>query len=222
MMERSEQAKLRAGRITGSIAQRIMTSSRTAWNTIAKDLREPQKFYGVEDTPNMPEPLAWGQRQERAAVGHFWEHHPEYDVHHPTFLHWHDPSMLQHVRHYAVSPDRMLSSAGFDTYVAGLEAKCPFDPDVHAAILRTRGVPDWCFWQIYHGMFVSGLTEWWFVSFDPRPAHPEARYFECRVRADPKHLTKLATTLDEFLQGYTSGETFVAEAPKAQDFARWF
>lgn len=222
MITRDEQAKLRAGRITGSIAQRIMTSSRTAWNTIARDLREPKPFYSLDDTPNMPESLAWGQQHERQAIAHFWELHPEYDVHHPTFLHWHDPTQLLHVRHYGVSPDRMLSNTGFDTYVAGLEAKCPYDPAVHAANIRIRGVPGWCYWQIYHGMYVTGLREWWFVSFDPRPEHPEARYCECRVLADQAVLDKLARTLDDFLHGYTTGEPFRPKAAGAKDFAEWF
>lgn len=209
MITRDQQAALRAGRITGSIAQRIMTSSRSAWNTIVRDLNNPRPFYALEDTPNMPEPLAWGQQYERQAAGEFWFRHPEYDVQNPVFLHWHDPTDVVRVRHFGFSPDRLLSRAGFDTPVAGLELKCPYDSAEHAATIRAGKVLALKYkWQTYHGMYVSALPEWWQVSFDPRVQDEGWRYWELRVIPDPREMKQLADTLDEFLQGYLAGETF--------------
>lgn len=223
-MNREEQGQARAGRISGTIAQRIMTAaSRQTWNTIAEDLRNPRPFYDPDDTPNMPEQLRWGHEHEHEAAGQFWMRHPEFDVHNPRFLHWHDPTQANMVRHYCVSPDRMLTLPGHDTsWIAGLEIKCPFDAGVHAEVIRNKAVPDWCIWQIYHGMFVSGLTRWFFVCYDPRPRLEAARYFELEVPYEPQRMTRLISTLSEFLDGYTSGETFRPLSYTAADFDRMF
>lgn len=222
MITRDQQAALRAGRISGSVAQRIMTSSRSTWNRIAEELRNPRPFYSVEDTPNMPAPLAWGQIHEKQAAGMFWDRHPEYDIWDPKFIYWHDPSDLVRVRHFGYSPDRLLSRAGFDTPCAGLETKCPYDEQVHIEIIRHRQVPEWAKWQVYHGLNVSGFDHWWFVSFDPRVEDSDWRYFERRVVPDPKDMQKLRDTLDEFLQGYTMGERFTPQNPTAADFDKMF
>lgn len=223
MITRTQQAALRTGRITGSIAQRIMqAANRSTWNTIAADLRKPKPFYHVDDTPNMPAPLAWGQTHERQAAGHFWDRHPEFDVHDPRFLHWHDPTNLAYVRHYGFSPDRMLSNAGFDELVAGLELKCPYDGAEHVDTIKGKYLPLDYKWQIYHGLYVSDLPEWWLVSFDPRVQDDSWRYFELRVIPDRRDMHKLAATLDEFLQGYTMGQEFAPRSATAKDFHEWF
>lgn len=221
-IDREQHGALRAGRITGSIAQRIMTSSRSAWNTIARDLRNPRPFYSVEDTPNMPEALAWGQTHEKQATAEFWERHPEYDVWDPKFIYWHDPTDIVRVRHFGYSPDRLLSRTWTDTPIGGLETKCPFDQAVHMAVVRGGCVPEWARWQVYHGMLVSDLPEWWFVSFDPRVQDPDWRYFECRVIPHPRDMERLRSTLDEFLHGFTMGERFAPLDPTAADLDRMF
>ena len=224
MSAREDQARLRAGRVTGSVAQRIMDAvHRTTWNTIARDLRNPKPFYSVEDTPNMPAPLRWGQLHEIQAAAHFWERHPEYDVHSVPFLHWHDPMQRERHRWFGFSPDRMLSAPGHDTtWISGLEIKCPYDNAIHTEVIKSGQVPAWCIWQIYHGMYVSGLRRWWFVCFDPRPIEPEWRYFEREVIADDAMLDRLARTLDEFLEPYSMGEDFKPRSMTAADFARIF
>ncbi len=221
-INREEHGALRVGRITGSIAQRIMTSSRSSWNTIARDLRNPRPFYSLEDTPNMPAQLAWGQTYERQAAAQFWERHPDYDVWDPKFIHWWDATDRVRVRYFGYSPDRLISRAGFDTPIGGLETKCPYDQAVHMGVVRARCVPVWAKWQIYHGINVSGLSDWWFISFDPRVEDEGWRYFECRVIPDPRDMEKLRTTLDEFLHGFTMGERFTPLDPKAADLDRMF
>ena len=221
-ISREQHGALRAGRITGSIAQRIMTSSRSSWNTIARDLRNPRPFYSLDDTPNMPEPLAWGQRHEPMAAGEFWDRHPEYDVLDPKFIRWHDEADTVRHAYFGYSPDRLLARAASDALVGGLETKCPFDQQVHIDVVRSACVPVWAMWQVYHGMYVSDLTEWWFVSFDPRVQDPEWRYFECPVRPHPRDMERLRTTLDEFLHGFTMGERFTPLDPSAADLDRMF
>lgn len=222
MITRAEHGALRAGRITGSIAQQIMTSSRTSWNRIAGELRNPKPFFSLENTPNMPAPLAWGQTYEKQAAAQFWDRHPEYDVWDPRFIHWHDAADRVRIRHFGYSPDRLISRAGFDTPIGGIETKCPYDQQVHIEVVRGRCVPVWAKWQVLHGMWVSDLPEWWFVSFDPRVEDEGWRYFECRVIPDPRDVAKLRSTLDEFLQGFLMGERFTPLNPTAADLERMF
>jgi hypothetical protein len=222
MITRDEHAALRAGRITGSIAQRIMTSSRSAWNTIARDLRNPRPFYDVENTPNMPAPLAWGQTHERQAAGEFWFRHPEFDVHDPKFMHWHDPTDTFRVRHYGFSPDRSLSRAGYDTPTSGLEIKCPYDGEEHVETIKGRCLPLKYKWQVYMGMYVSGFEDWWFTSFDPRVTEPQWRSFDLHIVPDHRDMEQLAATLSEFLEGFLAGETFAPASLQAQDLDKMF
>lgn len=219
---REEHGQLRAGRITGSIVQRLMTSSRGAWNRIAYDLRNPKPFFELEDTPNMPDALAWGQRHERMAAGEFWDRHPEYDVHDPKFIHWHDPTDRLRVRHFGYSPDKMLSRAGCDTRIGGLEIKCPWDGAIHVENIKCGRVPDRYRWQILWGMRVSALDEWWFVTFDPRVQDPDWRYHEIRVHPSPAEIQKMDATVSEFLDGFTMGVDFAPANPTAADFDKWF
>lgn len=222
MLTREEHGKVRAGRISGSVAQRIMTSSRQAWNTIARDLRDPRPFYSVDDTPNMPPPLAWGQSHESAAAGQFWFKHPEYDVLDPRFIYWHNPSDLVRLRHLGFSPDRLLSRAGFDTPIAGLEIKCPYDGEEHVATIRSRSLPEKYKWQIYHGMYVSDLPCWWFVSFDPRVQDESWRYHELLVEPNERDMKRLHDTITEFMEGFIANERFSPRTATAQDFDTWF
>lgn len=222
MISREQHAALRKGKITGSVAQRLMTSSRSSWNKIAEDLRNPRPFYSLEDTPNMPESLAWGQRYEQMAAGEFWDRHLEYDVIDPRFLPWHDAGDTVRREYFGYSPDRLLVRMSSPDPVGGLETKCPFDQQVHVDVIHGGGIPEWARWQVYHGIYVSGLPEWWFVSFDPRVQDAGARYFECRVIPHRGDMAKLAATLDEFLHGYTMGERFTPLAPKAADFDKMF
>lgn len=220
MITREQHGELRAGRITGQTAQRIMVAkNRATWNTIAAELRDPKPFYDVD--ASTPEPLAWGHRHEPMAAGAFFFNHPEYEVRNPRFMHWHDVTQAQMFRHFGVSPDRMLTLADRLDWVAGLEIKSPYDSDVHAATVRLGRVPDTAIWQCYHGMFVTGLTDWWFVSFDPR-CSTEARYFEYRIPFEQWRMDQLRRTLMEFLDGYLSGEHFAPRSYDAAAFDRMF
>jgi hypothetical protein len=220
-MNRDEHGKAREGRLTGSLVQRIMTGGPKAWNTVARDMRNPKPFFQVEDTPNMPAPLAWGQRNEDEAIANFWERHPEYEIGDPRFMAYGHADGPQLFRDYlAVSPDRILLRD--NKLVSGLEIKCPWDPLVHVATIKAAVLPETCRWQVYHEMLVTGTREWWFVSYDPRATDPDWRYFDLRITAQESQMDRLTETLSRFLEGFTAGIDFTQGAKTARDFERMF
>lgn len=218
-MNREEHGKAREGRLTGSLVQRLMVGSWKVWNSVAKEMRNPRPFFHADDTPNMPAPLKWGQQNESEAAANFWERHPEFEIADPKFVPYTGDRPL--FREYVgVSPDRVLLRDG--AIVSGLEIKCPWDGEVHVATVKAGVVPASCRWQVYHEMLVTGVSEWWFLSYDPRAADPDWRYFELRVTADADAMAQLERTLAEFLEGYTSGQEFAPRAKTAADFELMF
>lgn len=240
MPSREEQELLRQGKLTGSRVQKIMQGTWRAWNSVAAEMRDPKPFFTVDQAPNMPEALKWGQLTEPQAAARFWEEHEEYEIDNPRFLNWHDPKQTELYKYMAVSPDRMLRKVSSitvpgrnpmemewrnvisDTYSAGLELKCPYNGEVHAETIRQRILPARHKWQVYHGMYVAGLDEWWFASFDPRVTEREYQMFDLHVRAERTEMRRLEATLNEFLDGFTSGRDFTPRGKTARDFSAMF
>lgn len=218
-LTRAEHASARGGRLTGSLVQRLMTGGPKVWNSIAREMRDPPPFYSLDDAPNMPEPLRWGQEHEPQAAAMFWDRHPEYDMVDPKFLPYEGDDSSLFRQYLGYSPDRMLHRGG--VCVAGLETKCPWQGEVHVETVRAAVLPDWARWQVYHGLLVTGLTQWWFVSWDPRATDREWRYFELLVIPDARLLQRVRQRVTEFLEGYTAGIDFTEKRSGADLAARY-
>lgn len=217
-MDRTEHGQARSGRLTGSMAHDLMHGSWRAWNTLLENIRNPRPFYGLEDAPNMPAPLAWGQTHEREAAGKFWELHPELEVHDPRFLRYHDKDHHLRYERLGVSPDRMLSPAGQDGYTEGLEIKCPYQQAIFYEYANANYVPQIYKAQCYFGMLVSGLTTWRFFAYDPRTKEN----YEVQLISSPSYLDLMEAKVDEFLEVLDSGETFTAPEGNAKNFEDMF
>lgn len=220
IITREDHAKARVGMLTGSRIQRIMTGGPRVWNSVAKEMRNPPRFWSLEDAPNMPPPLAWGQTHEPQAAAMFWDRHPEYEVRDPKFLRYHDKTPELFARHLGYSPDRVLVRKG--RLVGLLETKCPYDGEIHVATIQAGILPEWCRWQVYGGLLVSGFGEAWFVCWDPRAQDPDWRYFELRIVPDPALLERTRTTCLRFLEGFTAGVTFQHEGRLAARYEQMF
>jgi hypothetical protein len=219
-VNREDHGKARAGKLTGSLVQRLMTGGYRAWNSIAREMREPRPFYGVEDSPNMPAALAWGQNNEDTAIALFWERHPEYDVENPRFVAYTGDGAQLWRDYLAVSPDRVLAVDGKP--VSGVEIKCPFNGEIHVKTVRAGVVPDTCIWQVYHEMLVLEVDHWWFTSFDPRATDPEWQYFELEVRRNADRMDRMTATINRFLETFVTGEKFEPETRTAKRYAEMF
>jgi hypothetical protein len=183
-------------------------------------MREPKPFYSLEDSPNMPAPLAWGQISEPTAAALFWERHPEYDMTDPKFVAYTGDGPQLWREYLGVSPDRVLLSDGKP--VSGVEIKCPYDGEVHVSTVRAGQVPDTCIWQIYHEMLVLDVDHWWFLSFDPRATDLAWQYFEIEVRRDAERMDRMTTKINKFLESYSAGRAFEPEARTAKRYAQMF
>ena len=63
------------------------------------------------------------------------------------------------------SPDALIRDPD-GAYVAGLELKCPA-PKTHVGYIMRGGLPPEYAAQVHGGMAVTGLNEWWFMSYFP-------------------------------------------------------
>lgn len=84
----------------------------------------------------------------------------------------------------------------------GFEIKCPYNSGNHLKCLLLENQEDllefkeeW-FWQIYAGMFVTGLNKWKFCSYDPR-FKQEKRMLILNIDLIPEHLTLLKNRVTE-------------------------
>lgn len=217
-MDRSEHGKAREGRLTSSLAVRLMAGYPNparplkSWNTLLRDIRNPRPFFDLG--PNTPAPLAWGTTHEPRAAAVFWDRHPEFDVHDPRFVRYHDPDHPLLYPYAGDSPDRMISLAGSAEWIAPLELKCPYQQEIHWGYLKARKIPAEYKAQCYWHMMVTGLPQVYFASYDPRMTDPDHQYFEILVRQD-EDSAYAAAMLDRavaFLEVLDSGDVF--ELPK--------
>jgi len=65
---------------------------------------------------------------------------------------------------FGASPDRLIHQP--DGYEQGLEIKCPL-PHTHIEYLMKQKLPSAYVQQVQGSMLVTGLSEWWFMSYCP-------------------------------------------------------
>lgn len=204
-----------------------MTGTLSVWNTLLREIRNPEPFYDVG--PNTPEPLRWGQMHEEQAIATFWDRYPEYAIHNPRFLRYHDPLDELRYRWLGDSPDRMLSgwhAAGTarGVWVGALEAKCPYVQSVHWQWLEADEIPAEHRAQCHFHMLVSGVSECWFISFDPRMESDDYRLFAKHLRQsdDAAFARELSAKVDRFLEVLDTGDEFDVPKTTADSVRRLF
>lgn len=94
------------------------------------------------------------------------------------------------------SPDGLVGKQGASKYHAGLEIKCLARQN-HVAIWDARALPAEYKAQVHGGMAVTGLRQWWFVSY-----HPAMAPFCLLVEWDD-FTNKLRDALDAFVIEYS-------------------
>jgi putative phage-type endonuclease len=91
------------------------------------------------------------------------------------------------------SPDALIYKK--DKPVCGLEIKCPLIEN-HALYHYEGGVPEQYRAQVHGSMVVTGLREWWFVSFN------EGTEPFTHLQTWDEYTDKVAEALDEFVTKY--------------------
>lgn len=211
-MNREEHGKARMGFLSSSQARDLMRGGISTWNRMLEAIRNPKPFYGLQDTPNMPPPLRWGQEYEEQAAAVFWEQHPQWSIDDPRFTRYHDPDRSLRYRYVACSPDRMLLGPHQKKWGAALELKCPYQQEKHHAWTQSGAVPKEHRDQCYFHMMVTGVDLCYFASFDPRIEDPKRRLHVVEVERDPGYMTLMEEKVDRFIETLSMGDTF--EKPK--------
>ena len=210
METRSEEhEKARAKRITGSRIKTVMRGGYKAKNTLSKMLHsdEPERFFSVENTPNMPERLKQGHIRERQVRGDFFFDHPEYEVVEAVFLTpescFNDCGRL--VPWIGVSPDLVLEyNDGPDVLRAGGEVKSPEKLAKFEAWERAGCVPVEHIDQVTLSLLVTGWDYWWFIAY-----HPDApQRFEYKLTRDQAPLEQMYNKITQFLDVHEKQGTF--------------
>jgi hypothetical protein len=197
-MDREEHGKLRAGKITGTLAHTIMYGGADAWATAIKNLWADTgetfaRTGGIEA-------CAHGIEYEGVGAAKFWERHPEYEMEHEPYYNY--TGALMELRGYVgTSPDRVLyDDKGYRR--AGLEVKSPTEENKIIQHLPKnpadmRSNPH--FAQCQHGMLVLDVPRWYQV------VHFEDQYFELIMDVDTLWLSRYLPRLRDFIRQYEGG-----------------
>ena len=102
--------------------------------------------------------MEWGKDNEEAARQTF-EMVTGKTVHQIGFIYREVNGELQ--RSFGCSPDGITDDAG-------VEIKCPFKSDNHIDFILNKTIRPEYVWQVQFSMWVTGLSKWYFCSFDPR------------------------------------------------------
>lgn len=128
--------------------------------------------------------MAWGRDAEPFARAAFEAETGLIVVESPFVKH---PS----IQFVGCSPDGLI---GKD---AGYESKCPKNSAVHLATIRD-GMPEEHKPQVQGCMWVTGRSEWEFISFDPRmPEH--LRLYRETIQRDDEYIKRLEAEIVKFL-----------------------
>lgn len=93
------------------------------------------------------------------------------------------------------SPDGLIYDLEAQSYVAGVEIKCPI-PKTHIGYIMDGGLPDEYKQQVHGSMAVTGLSHWHFYSY-----FPGMKSHHVIVKRDD-YTAKVESALNTFVQQY--------------------
>lgn len=190
ILSKEEHGAIRAGKVTGSVADIIDSGSNKACDTLIKSLWAGDDGSFAKESTGA---RAFGHANEGAGVAKFWDRHPEFE---PTGDNWfdYDGIIPELVGYVGVSPDDMLKVSG--VLRSGLEIKSPTDPEHMRYHVTPPGhSPRWNphYAQCQHGMLVTGVREWWQVT------HFGELYVEQLIQWDDAWMSQYIKKLKHFI-----------------------
>jgi hypothetical protein len=209
MLTREEQGKLRAGKITGSVAHTIMHGCMKSWETLKAKLWADDGSGFVQYHGKAAE---YGHAHEQEGIDKFWERHPEFDE-----------LPGQAWIEYKGMDRRLMGMVGVSIdspimedkhTVAGLEIKSPTSERTFCTHITPPGFgpeanPHYC--QIQHGLFTTNWGSWYLV------VHLADHYFEQRFDADLEWQFRYTNRLHKFLDFYDDGKPLKVRKLKVSD-----
>jgi len=181
----------RLGKLTASEFKRLRTpKSRASYARKIRD--ELEKLEAIAHGQDIElgssfssAPTDWGNEQEPKAFAMY------------EFIHDVDMQRVGFVEHpdlpfVGCSPD-LLTPDGH----GGVEAKCPYDEQIHLTTLTAGRMPDEHIYQVQGQIWICDLEWVDFISFDPR-RELSRKYFEHRVYRDERFIAKLEADVMAF------------------------
>lgn len=212
-----EWKKERLGRVTASRFGNVMVGPKSsAYHSYARQLRSEfellERINAGEEVELGPDfyaaATAWGKKHEPIARAEY-EFRNDCDVEVPKLIvhpqYGFAGASLDGI-HTELNRDvTSIFTGGHPLELRiGLEAKCPYNPEVHARTLL-HGVEDEHRPQVQGEIWVAELDAVDFVSFNPR-ANGASRYFERRIYRDDAYIKLLSHRVIEFWAFVQSGE----------------
>lgn len=170
----------RRGMITASEFHAILHASAATLQRLARKKRGEIQGEGLGQFDSAA--TDWGVRHEAQGLA-LLSLHPPVQALGPI-----EPCELQiHPQHFYIgaSPDGLIGTA------TGVELKCPYNAQIHRDTLRL-GMPAQHMAQIQGGMWVTGRSQWWFGSFDPRLLATDQALYAQRIPRDDNYIQTLA------------------------------
>jgi hypothetical protein len=215
MTQRTDQwFRDRLGKVTASRFGDVMGSP-AAWRSYAREIRdgiELRRRIDAGEEVELPpsfcnEAMEWGNTYEDVARA---EYEMRFDVDvivpdfivHPSLPHvgCSADGLIHRVINYGEYAGMVIKNEG------GIEAKCPFNQNVHARTLITREMPAEHRPQVQGVIWVCGLLWCDFTSFDPR-RDDDGRLFVARQPRDETYIALLAERVGRFWQFVVSGDS---------------
>ncbi len=193
--------ELRKGKATASLFHRIYTGTAAGWERLRDDIRNGSKFTGNAAT-------RFGNKYEPEAAFVFSS---------VTGLSVEDGGFF-------VSDENGLIGASPDGLIgdnAGIEIKCPYNPENHQKTLISNKVPDIYYPQVQGTLHITGRDIWYFVSYDPREEDIDRKIVIIEVHRDEDYISDLFRRLDtfiEFLYSFDPAEDYFAGGEIIPDF----
>lgn len=180
MKQRSpEWFAVREGKLSASMMSRVVGGNPSSWSKVidAIEGRGEKVFQNYA--------MSRGVELESSALANYELENPTVNVEEVGFVIHQDYDWL------GCSPDALVLPKG------GAEIKCPLNQDRHLQTI-SGGMPDQHVPQVQSSIWVCEADWWDFISFDPRLAMPEDRYYCERVYRDDRYIKRMEKTCLEF------------------------
>ena len=178
----------RLGIATASRFKDIMARTPAPWNNYMAEL-VAERLTGEREEGYKSSDMQWGNDYEAVARLTYKLNNPDKKVR-GCGIFLHDEIDC------GASPDGLVDDDGT------IEIKCP-KTATHIQTLKSGKLPTQYFWQVQGQLWITGRKWCDFISYDPRL--PEnASYICIRVERDDEAITRLAESVDGFMQQVAS------------------
>ena len=186
---------VRSGKFTPSELYRLMTEPRTKTDVLSQGaityVKEKIAELMISDTGFEKQfqgnaATEWGTSYEEEALELFSEY-TDSDIIQPGFLNYNED--------FGGTPDGISKDNNF-----GIEIKCPYNPTIHLDNFLLNDMDfkkerKEYYWQIQGYSLITGIKDWYFISYDPRNVDYKLKYILIKRNEEDIELIKQKLTI---------------------------